>query len=135
MWSSSRLISALLDAMGDGNPNTSKKNTTSQKRQKEKKPPKEKTWVTSFMLFKQGKNIKQIAKERGLTTTTIAGHLIKFIPQGLVTIDDLVGKEHQEAIRRVINLVGRDESLNAIKSLSPPDVEYWEIKLLLGDDK
>ena len=87
------------------------------------------------MLFKQGKNIKQIAKERGLTTATIAGHLIKYIPQGLVTIDDLVSKEHQEAIRRVIRLVGRGESINAIKSLSPPDVEFWEIKLLLGDDK
>ena len=126
---------ALLDAMGDGGSNSSKKNTTTQKKKKEKKPPKEKTWVTSFILFQQGKDVKQIAKERGLTPATIAGHLAKFIPQGLVNINDLVSKEHQQAIQRVINLVGREEGLNAIKSLSPPDVEYWEIKLMLGDDK
>ena len=122
---------ALLDAMDDGSSSASGKKTTRERMKKETKPPKEKTWNISLKLFQQGKNIRQIAKERELTVSTIVGHLARFIPQGIVKIDDLMTPAHQNAIQKVIGIVGKSDGSGAIKALCPPDVEYWEIKLML----
>jgi uncharacterized protein YpbB len=122
---------ALLDAMDDGSSSASGKKTTRERMKKDKKPPKEKTWNISLKLFQQGKNLRQIAKERELTVSTIVGHLARFIPQGIVKIDDLMTPAHQNAIQKVIGIVGKSDGSGAIKALCPPDVEYWEIKLML----
>ena len=124
----------MLDSMeGGAGGAQKKKRSTAEKKRKEPKPPKEKTWEVSMKLFRQGKKPKEIAKERGLTMGTIIGHLMRYIPQGLVTVDDLVSSDHQKAIQRIINMVGRENGHNAIKALCPPDVEYYEIKIMLGE--
>jgi hypothetical protein len=54
----------------------------------------------SFDLFKAGRNIKEIAQMRNLTTNTIEGHLTPFIGTGELDIFKLIPKEGVEEIEQ-----------------------------------
>ena len=101
------------------------------KKEKPKKEPKEKTWNITFQLYKQGLKPDEIAQNRSLTIGTIINHLSRFIPTGQVTLSELVPPEHQDAILKVIQTIGKGETKTAIKSLCPPEVTYQEIELVL----
>ena len=49
--------------------------------------------ILTFQLFEDGKTIPEIAKERGLVTETIYGHLAKFAEQGLLDLKRIFDKE------------------------------------------
>ena len=109
------------------------------KRQRERKakakaqPPKEqkpKTWEVSYGMYAQGMKPAEIAAARSLTTGTITGHLARYVASGKVRLDDLVTPDHQQAIIKILRLVGPEESTTAIKALCPPDVTYDEIRLM-----
>ena len=118
---------SLLDAIDEQQIKKSKRT----KKEKPKKEPKEKTWNITFYLYKQGMSPDEIAQNRGLTVATIIGHLARFIPTGEITLSELVPPEHQDAILKVIQTIGKGESKTAIKSLCPPEVTYQEIELVL----
>ena len=119
---------SLLDAIDEQQIKKSKRT----KKEKPKKEPKEKTWNITFYLYKQGMSPDEIAKNRGLTVATIIGHLARFIPTGEITLSELVPPEHQTAILKVIQTIGKGESKTVIKSLCPPEVTYQEIELVLN---
>ena len=119
---------SLLDAMDEL---TLTKKKKKEKKAKEPKPKKEKTWVTTYNLYRQGKTPELIARERGLTIGTIYGHLARYIPTGDISIDDLIPADHQQAILRAIRMAGSDANSTAIKTLCPPDVTYDEVRLVL----
>jgi len=119
---------SLLDAMDEL---TLTKKKKKEKKAKEPKPKKEKTWVTTYNLYLQGKTPELIARERGLTLGTIYGHLARYIPTGDISIDDLIPQDHQQAILRAIRMAGSDANTTAIKTLCPPDVTYDEVRLML----
>ena len=121
---------SLLDAIDEQQIKKSKKQRV--KKEKPKKEPKEKTWNITFQLYKDGLKPDEIAKFRGLTVATIIGHLARFLPMGEITLSELVPPEHQEAILKVIQTIGKGETKTAIKSLCPPEVTYQEIELMLG---
>ena len=62
------------------------------------KAPKGETKRVSLQLFREGKTIQEIAKERGLVTATIEGHLISFIPTGETRVEDFVTPEKMKTI-------------------------------------
>jgi hypothetical protein len=101
------------------------------KKEKPKKEPKEKTWNITLQLYKQGMTPDEIAQNGGRTITTIIDHLARFLPTGEITLSELVPQEHQDAILRVIQTIGKGETKTAIKSLCPPEVTYQEIELML----
>ena len=115
---------SLLDAM-DGSGKRKKKKV------KEPKPKKEKTWIVTYNLFRQGKTPELIARERGLALGTIYGHLARYIPTGDISIDDLIPADHQQALLRAIRMAGSDANTTAIKTLCPPDITYHEVRLML----
>ncbi len=115
---------SLLDAM-DGSGKRKKKKV------KEPKPKKEKTWVVTYNLFRQGKTPELIARERGLALGTIYGHLARYITTGDISIDDLIPADHQQSILRAIRMAGSDANTTAIKTLCPPDITYHEVRLML----
>lgn len=119
---------SLLNAMDEL---TLTKKKKKEKKAKEPKPKKEKTWVTTYNLYRQGKTPELIARERGLTLGTIYGHLARYIPTGDIPLDDLIPKEHQQAILRAIHMAGSDANTTAIKVLCPPDITYEEVRLVL----
>ena len=125
---------SLLDAMDADAPrrNGGQASARGQKKKaKEPKPKKEKTWVTTYNLYQQGKTPELIARERGLTLGTIYGHLARYISTGDISIDDLIPQDHQQAILRAIRMADSDANTTAIKTLCPPDITYDEVRLVL----
>ena len=120
---------SLLDAIDEDKIKKPRKQRV--KKEKPKKEPKEKTWNITFQLYKQGLKPDEIAKFRNLTVATIIGHLARFLATGEVTLSELVPHEHQDAILKVIQTIGKGETKTAIKSLCPPEVTYQEIELVL----
>ena len=120
---------SLLDAIDEDKIKKPRKQRV--KKEKPKKEPKEKTWNITFQLYKQGLKPDEIAKFRNLTVATIIGHLARFLATGEVTLSELVPPEHQDAILKVIQTIGKGETKTAIKSLCPPEVTYQEIELVL----
>ena len=119
-----------LDAMDEQT--LKKKRERKAKVAKEAKPKKEKTWVISYQLFKEGKTPELIARERSLTLGTIFGHLARYIPTGEITLDELVPTDHQQTILQAIHMAGDGATTTDIKALCPPDVTYDEVRLVLG---
>ncbi len=120
----------MLDAIDEDN--IKKKKPRAPKEPKPKKEAKPKTWDVTFELYKQGQKPDEIAKNRGLTVGTIIGHLAHFIAIGGVSLSELVPPAHQDAILKVIQMIGTGEGKTAIKSLCPPEVTYQEIELVLS---
>lgn len=73
----------------------------------------------SYDLYLAGKNIKEIALERGLVTTTIETHLAHFIGIGQLKITDVIDEEKIERIKEAFAKKGE----NSVK----------DVKLHLGD--
>lgn len=105
---------------------------------KETKPvkePKLDTKEITYRLFRQGKNIEEIAKERELVSGTIAGHLEHYVRLGAVKIEQLVTKEKIMKITRYVQANGSDKGLTAIKAALGDEVSYADIRLVLATEK
>ena len=87
----------------------------------------------SFDLYKERKNMQEIATARNLTLTTIEGHLAHFIESGELDVDALVDKEKQLTIRDTINKTGPGP-LQKIKE-QLPDISYGELKWVIASEK
>ncbi len=120
---------SMLDAIDE---DQVKKRARAKKEPKAKKELKPKTWDVTIQMHRQGMKPDEIAKERALTVGTIISHLARFIPTGEVTLSELIPPAHQDAIRKVIQMIGANEGKTAIKSLCPPEVTYQEIDLVLS---
>lgn len=99
---------------------------------KEPKAPKPKTWELSWELYQTGRRPEEIARERGLTLGTVFTHLSRYVVSGQMPLDALVSSEKQQAIRRVLQMVGPGETTTAIKLLCPADVTFDEIRLMMS---
>ena len=87
--------------------------------------------ILTFQLFEDGKTIPEIAKERGLVTETIFGHLAKFAEQGLLDLTRIFDKEKIKTFEKEFKK-NSYETLNDWKKALPNDFEFNEIRLLLN---
>jgi ATP-dependent DNA helicase RecQ len=94
----------------------------------EKKTP---TNLISFNLYKEGKSIEEIAKERNLSVGTIEGHFVAFVAGGEIHIDEMVSKEKQEMIKAAIKIQGTSGTKN-LKDALPESITYGEIKMVIA---
>ncbi len=92
------------------------------------------TKTLSFNLYKEGKKIAEIAAERKLTVGSIESHLIPFILDGTIEINDLVATEKQQLILDAIAIHGTLSHKTLIENL-PADCTYGEIKMMLAAGK
>ncbi len=92
------------------------------------------TKTTSFNLYKQGKSIVEIAAERKLTVTTIQGHLVPFILDSTIDINDLLSPKKQQLILDAVAIHGALSHKTLIENL-PADFTYGEIKMVLAAGK
>ncbi len=69
---------------------------------KEPKPPKVNTKAISYDLYRNGKSISEIAKERNLVTGTIESHLTHYIQIGELDIFELIPREKVDIISKVL---------------------------------
>lgn len=92
---------------------------------------KEDTRVVSYNLYKEGKNLKEIAVVRGLSTVTVENHLVYCAKIGYdINFNDFVSTKHEELIIKVYEDIGGDK-LKPIKEALPVDITYTEIKFAL----
>jgi uncharacterized protein YpbB/predicted ATPase len=85
----------------------------------------------SYEAFLQGKSIQQIAKQRGLVTTTIEGHLAHYVARGELAVTRILSAEKIANIQQAINESG-GEIPGQIKERLGDDFSYGEIKLVLA---
>lgn len=107
--------------------------TELQRRKKEEKakakPPKVDTKQQTYLLYKQGKSIDEIAEERGLVRTTIESHLAHYIAQGKLSVEEFVSESKIRRIRRVLKRTGE---LSAAKLELGDDISYGEIRMVMA---
>jgi len=97
---------------------------------KEKKPMIN-TKQVSFELWKAGRSIADIAKERNYAESTIEGHLAHFVGTGEITIEKLVGPEKVLLISEFFNRE-KTQLLSEAKAALGDDVSYGELRLVLS---
>lgn len=89
--------------------------------------------ILSFQLFEEGKTIPEIARERGLVTETIFGHLSRFASQGILDLNRIFDKEKikifEEEFRQNFE---KHQSLNDWKRALPKEFEFNEIRILMN---
>ncbi|TAE95880.1 MAG: DNA helicase RecQ, partial [Oscillatoriales cyanobacterium] len=86
--------------------------------------------MQTWELYRQGLTVQGIANARGMSPTTIAGHLVELIDMGKeVDINLLVESERQQAIVQAIEVIG-DERLRAIYEYLQEGYTFEEIKFV-----
>jgi len=82
-------------------------------------------------LFAQGLSIDQIANHRGLSVTTIYGHIARLIATGRVTVDAVVPGDVRQRIEAAIQRVKTVEFLAPIKSILPDEIDYGVVRCVV----
>ncbi len=95
----------------------------------QKKQPKVPTREISFALYKEGKNISEIAKERGLVNSTIETHLLSYIQAGEIDVCELLSQEKVNIIKKALQKNGTD-TLTPVKVALGDDYTYGEIRMV-----
>jgi uncharacterized protein YpbB len=96
----------------------------------EDKPVKIDTKTQSFELYKAGKTVEEIARERSLATSTIEGHLGHFIGIGELDIFQLMQREQVEEIEAFFREQNTTISA-AAKAFFGDKYSYGQIKMVL----
>ncbi|MGG9963987.1 helix-turn-helix domain-containing protein [Ferruginibacter sp. SUN106] len=92
------------------------------------------TKTLSFNLYKEGKTIAEIAAERNLSVSTIEGHLVPFISEGEIELNDLVPVKKQQLILDAVAIHGSLSHKTLIENL-PDTITYGDIKMVLAAGK
>lgn len=104
--------------------------STSKISKKEKKP-KVKTSHITFELYKQGKSLEEIAKERSLNIRTIESHISDCVKDGKIKIHELIVQERIDEIKHALQTIDTD-LLKPIKEYLGDDFSYSEIKFVMS---
>lgn len=83
---------------------------------------------TSLNLFKEGKSIQEIAKERGFAEGTIMSHLISFVGTELEA-KDLIPADRLEKLLEKLKAFPNEESLTVIKGQLHDEYSYDELRI------
>ncbi len=97
-------------------------------RQKKKTVQKESTQTISLNLYKEGKSIEEIARERSMTVSTIEAHLSTFVSDGSVDINKFISPEFQKLIISAAEKYGW-ESLKVLKENLPEQISYGQLRM------
>ncbi len=82
-------------------------------------------------MYRCGKNVGEIAAQRGLAATTIEGHLSYFVQTGQIDVRELVSEEKIPAIQDAAISYGMDR-LAPLKEILGDNYTYCEIKAVIG---
>ncbi len=92
------------------------------------------TKMLSYNLFKEGKSVEEIAKERNFALSTIEGHLVWFVGNGDIDINKIVPVEKQLLIKAAAKSHGVS-SHKILKDNLPATISYSEIKLVMAAER
>lgn len=95
------------------------------------KVPKISSRQISFDMWKEGKTIEEIAKEREFVNTTIEGHLAYFVGTGDIAIEKFLSAEKIKLISEKLENKKFDSLTEAKKALGD-DVTYSDLRLMVA---
>lgn len=121
---------AIMKAENTDKKTKARKSGSSEKKAKAEKT-KEKTWQTTYNMFRSGMSPLDIAKERMLTPQTIFGHLERFINSGDLKMEEVIEQKRIQTIRDAITMAGSAAGVTDIKNLCPDYIMYHEIRMVL----
>ena len=87
----------------------------------------------TFDLFRSGKTIEEISKERDLAISTIYGHLHKLVANDWLSSSEFV---QEDIIRKILEAKSKlpiTAKLKDIKEMLPENITYDEIRCVLAD--
>ncbi len=87
----------------------------------------------TFRLFEHGFNLEEIANQRSLSINTVQSHLITYIANGILKIDQLVDKDKQKLILKALENFDYNIGMSPIKNKLPNDVSYADIRFMLAN--
>lgn len=91
------------------------------------KKPKEDTRAISLEMYKQGKSIEEIAKERGFVMSTIETHLMQYIPTGEV---DITAFADEDVCKRLSSyLANHSDSIGSAEIRAAFDDEFSYVQI------
>ncbi len=102
---------------------------TDSKKTKESKPD---TKQQTYLLYKQGISLAEIAKQRNMALSTIEGHLTPFVASGDVDINTLVEPKKQELIAKALVNFKQELGITSIKGSLPQTITYTEIRYMVA---
>lgn len=97
------------------------------------KHPKGQTYQDTYELYRKGMSIQDIATTRGLTVSTITGHLLRFVREGKIRLDALISPSKIKAIRHAMAQLGPEATRTDIKNACRADITWEDINLVLSD--
>lgn len=93
------------------------------------------TKMESYRLYKSGMGIDEIAKARGFAPSTVEGHLLSCLQNGLeIDSSFFVNDDEKRQIMDAIKLCG-SERLKPIKDALPDEISYGAIRYVLYKNK
>ncbi len=97
--------------------------------QENAKPSKTDSKQVSYTMFLEGKSIRKIAMDRGLTVSTIEGHLAQYIASGELELDRVVSHEKIDGIARFFQENG-EASVTEAKAVLGEKYSFGEIRMV-----
>jgi hypothetical protein len=104
----------------------------SKKKKKPEKSEKIPTTEITYQMWKEGKSIEEIAKERVFTTSTIEGHFEKLIEEEKVDIGDVIDKATFDKIMAAFEALPDAEGTKPIKEHLGDEISFGQIKMVMG---
>jgi ATP-dependent DNA helicase RecQ len=85
----------------------------------------------SLELFRSGKSVDQIARERMMAVSTIEEHLAYYIGLGVIQINELVTPEVMELIANQVDDSAGHQTLSPVKAALGDRVTWGEIRYVM----
>lgn len=85
----------------------------------------------SYDLFRSGKGVAEIAKERELAASTVESHLALFVEKGAIDVLELLDEEKVTEIRQALKKHYKN-SITPVKKALGRDYSFGEIKMVLA---
>jgi ATP-dependent DNA helicase RecQ len=93
------------------------------------------TKEVSFSMYKEGKNIEEIAATRNMTANTILGHLSYWIEIGELDINNLISSKKQITIKQAIEKYGTESLKPIVENNAADNITYGEVRMVLASMK
>lgn len=103
-----------------------------QTKEKKTKSPKGASARISLELLRQGYNIRDIAAERNMATSTIEGHLADMIAVGEAAIHEVMNESRLNSLEKILSDIPINQPLSNIKQAAGKRFSYGEIKFVLA---
>jgi ATP-dependent DNA helicase RecQ len=92
------------------------------------------TYQITLDMHRQGLSLKEIAEQRTMSVSTVAGHLAQFVEQGDLKAEEFVPREKLNTVRNLIDKHGY-LSLKSIKDEAGDGVTYDDIRFVVSEIK